>query len=74
MQKKAMTLNITITLVMVLIILSILLYMIMGGTENLVKTSSCENTGGRCVSPDNCDGEQSFIKGCQKEQICCIQG
>jgi len=72
--KKGLALNITILLVLSIIALFIIGIILAKTSGTYTKSTSCESAGGTCLKATECDGERSFVQGCEEEQICCIQG
>ena len=72
MKKKALVMNMTILLSLALIAIVIIFILIAKSSSTYTKSTSCESTGGKCVKSTECQNKQSFISGCKKEEVCCI--
>ncbi|MBU1946155.1 MAG: hypothetical protein KKC54_04255 [Nanoarchaeota archaeon] len=55
------------------LIAAVIIFFIMAkGSSTYVKSTSCDSVGGKCVKAVDCEGKQSFMQGCKKEEICCL--
>lgn len=73
MLKRALAINTVILLALALIAIVIIGILIAKSSGTYIKSTSCENTGGKCVKAIECEGKKSFLPGCKENEICCIE-
>ncbi|GAG23898.1 unnamed protein product [marine sediment metagenome] len=73
MERKGLATNMLILLVLALIALVIISIMIARSGGTYAKGTSCESTGGKCLKATECEGKQSFLPGCEEDEVCCMQ-
>ena len=73
MKKKGLSMNMLLLLAIAMIALVIILFIFSKSGETYTKSTACQNIGGRCSTATDCEGEKSFVSGCEEGQICCVE-